>query len=159
AEDKIDEAIELRTSFGWKFLTKTPFSLTMKREPSETNKQLAKLEKQYDSLSKQSPFSFIPWTMLLIIFLVLTCAYANKYSFGFIFIIGLVISSLIDFIVLATFLVTLPYRKKLKDRILLQASEYNGKVKTVPFAVNLKTGTQNSYQIKKAVYSKELKID
>ena len=158
-EESIPEVIKLRENFGWAFLTKTPYSVTMKRVPSTVNKKLSRLEKQYDFLSRIFPFSLIFWVIMTIIFLILHCAYGVKLNFGFLFTIGLVISLALDIIILGSFLISLPYRKRLKERILLQAEEYNGKIKTVPFEVNLKQGERNSYQIKRAVYNKELTID
>ena len=158
-EEKIPEVVKLRENFGWTFLTKTPYSVTMKRVPSDVNKKLSRLEKQYDFLSRKFPFALIFWVIMTIILLILHCAYGTKLSFGFLFTIGLCISVSCDLVVLGSFVIALPYRKRLRERILLQAEEYNGKIKTVPFEVNLKQGERNSYQIKRAMYNKELTID
>lgn len=158
SQDKIQKEIEIRQHFGWKELSKTPYSLVMQRESSSVNRRLKKLEKEYDYLSKKFPFACLVWIAIGVVLLIPSIFLIKMNDFGWLTLMASIACFFVGVSLLLMFLACLPSRKDMIKRIINFADEISGNFKSLPIPINLKKCDKHSYEIKKAVYRKDIQI-
>ena len=158
SQEKMAEESKIRAHFGWEVVSSTTTTLTMKREGNANTRRLASLEKQYNAIKKPVPVAGIAWTAVGIVLLAPGILLFNKFALGFLLLFASIVCVVIGLVLLLTFFILLPNRKKMIKQIFDDADELSGNRISLPLKGNLKEPESNSFAIKNAVYSGELKI-
>jgi len=156
--DTIEKEIEVHSHFGWEVFSSTPTALTMKRENTEVNRKLRKLEKQHNFLRRNFPTAGFIWFIIGLVSLLVGLVLYNQIPVDFLFLIVAGVSLVMAFLLLFMFLITLTARKKLIKELFDNADELRGVKRTLPIPGNIKKPIDRSFKIKQAVYDGELEI-
>lgn len=158
SKDKMANAIEIRSRFGWEEVGRTDYSFTMKREKTPNYRKLKSLESQYNYLNRKFPVGGVVWLIIGLLMLI-PAIMTKDWNLNFLVMIPCIASMVIGFFLILAFLIMKPYSKKMIQSIFSEADELAGKTKQFPIPVNLKQGDNHSYEIKKAIYRGDIDFD